>query len=225
MCGAALNRTLVFPSLSPPRPSPAQAICILMAVVVSSLSAWTLLTAPELERDFYLTTPVTSILVRVAVAFFVWDVYVCCTEWAGWAYLAHACACLLVFAAALKPTLHYMAAVTLLFEASTPFLHARRAMIQAQSASGPLFQAVQLAFAASFFLARIGVGYWKCGVWWLQTNAVVASGGAHNPAIFRMYQALCLFLCGLNGWWGVQILAQAGGSGASPVARGVKKRE
>jgi hypothetical protein len=234
---------LLEPIPHPYASSLSQAICILMALAVTALSLQSLLSADAaaLQSDFFVTTDVTHVLVRIAVAFFLWDTYVCLTEWAGWAYLAHALACLCVFTCALKPMLHYMAAITLLYEASTPFLHVRSAMIQAGTTDGPIFQALQLSFAASFFIARIVVGYWKCYQWWWQVEAyisAVSSGVATGmsvpvgvgslstvistvPSVLRMYQALCLFLSALNGYWFLQIAQRA--FSAAPAKSKAKK--
>lgn len=202
-----------------------QVVCISMAVAVTVLSIQTLLSpeAATLQSDFFAVTPTTTVLVKLAVAFFCWDLYVCLTEWAGWAYLGHALACLCVFTCALRPMLHYMAAVTLLYEASTPFLHLRLGMIQSDAATGPLFHVVQLAFALSFVLARIVIGYWKCWTWWWQVETFLSSASAAGvtPAVLRMYQAACLFLSALNGWWAVQIAQKA--VGGAPAKDKLKK--
>jgi hypothetical protein len=118
-----------------------------------------------------------------------------------------------------RPFLHYMGLVTLLFEASTPFLHVRKALIQAGGGSGRAFAVIQALFAATFVATRIVFGYWKCwapGEWFSQMNALVEAGGAHSVAVVRLYQVNCFVLSALNGFWAWQILAagrKRGGSG------------
>lgn len=64
-----------------------------------------------------------------------------------------------------------MAFVALIMELSTIFLHARKGLIQAQLGHGLLFRMTELAFAGSFFWARIIVGFggsyqWQVSCWW-----------------------------------------------------------
>ena len=101
--------------------------------------------------------------------------------------------------------------VTLLFEASTPFMHARQLLISAKASDGPLFAATQVAFAGVFFACRIAYGLFACGRWWVNMQALLASGGiaqGHAPMV-RMYQVLCTVLCGLNVFWFGQMVAKA----------------
>lgn len=195
-----------------------------MALEVTALSLAGLARADEraLFADLYGSTPLTAHLVRVAVGYFTWDVVACVLDGAAPAYHAHGWACLFVFVAALRPFLHYMAMVALAFEASTPFLHARTTLIATGRATGAAFHAVQAAFAATFFLSRIANGYWQFGRWWGLMQALVASGRAHSVAVVRVYQALCVFLCALNGYWFALIvykgLAGGGRRAATPRA-------
>lgn len=106
-----------------------------------------------------------------------------------------------------------MAGVCLLFEASTPFMHARLSLIAADAAKGPLFSVVQLLFAATFFATRIAYGYWRCLLWWISVERLLAAGAIHSVPMLRVYQAACIFLCGLNGFWFSKMLAMAFGGG------------
>ena len=61
--------------------------------------------------------------------------------------------------------IHYMGLVSLFFEASTPFLHLRKGLIQSGRGSGKLFAFAQGGFALMFFLSRILFGYYECFYW------------------------------------------------------------
>jgi hypothetical protein len=117
-----------------------------------------------------------------------------------------------------------MGMVTLLFEASTPFLHVRLTLIQAKAAGGRLFSVVNLAFAAAFFAARIVFGLYKCwapGQWFWQMEDLLASGRAHVPSIVRVFQVSCAVLSALNVFWAAQIVKGAlGGGGKKKRAAG-----
>jgi hypothetical protein len=197
-----------------PSPSPAarrklaaeartKIIATLMALEVSILGLYGLCTAEgaSLFHDLYSSSYLTDHIVRVAVGYFAWDVVACVLDGEALAYHLHGWACLAVFVAALHPFLHYMSMVALSFEASTPFLHARALMITRGNTKGAAFKAMELLFVGSFFATRIGNGYYQFYRWWGSVEALLASGGAHNPAIVRMYQGLCMFLAVLNGYW------------------------
>lgn len=192
-----------------------------MAVYVSALSIWGLLqpSAAALRADLYAETALTRHLVNVAVAFFLYDCVLVPLDGAGAVFAVHGAACLFVFVGALHPFLHYMAMVVLLFEASTPFLHARAALIDSGRASGAVFALVQGAFAATFIAVRIVVGWSVAWWWWWAVEALLARGAVHDVAIVRAYQAMCLVLSGLNGWWASAILAAACGGGRKGAKR------
>lgn len=154
-----------------------------------------------LRHNLEAEVPLTRHLCNVAVGYFLWDLTYCWND--GAVYVVHGVACLAVFAGALRPFLHHMALVTLLFEASTPFMHLRRILIDSDEASGLVFSLVHHAFAATFFASRIAHGLFACALWWREVEGALASGslGAERAPMVRMYQALCLLLCGLNMFW------------------------
>jgi hypothetical protein len=104
-----------------------------------------------------------------------------------------------------------MAMVTLLFESSTIFMHARLSFIEARAAEGPLFAVAQWGFVGTFFFSRIAHGLWACGRWWLSMEAGLAAGtiAAERVPIVRMYQLLCTLLSGLNVYWFARIARAA----------------
>ena len=167
------------------------------------------------------STPLTEHLVRVACGFFLWDAWVSWADGFGAAYVFHGLACLAVFGLALRPAMHSMALVALGFEASTPLLHARLLLIAAGRARGRLFAATVYGFAATFFVARIAIGYWASYHWAADMLAELAAPptprGA-RPAVILAYMALNVALNALNGYWFLQIAAVAlGGSGGKAV--------
>lgn len=113
-----------------------------------------------------------------------------------------------------------MSQVVLLFEASTPFLHARKFMLQAGYTTGAWatpFMVVQASFAVAFFVSRILVGYVLVGAWALDLVAGLQAGTLHNPSVVKLYLGMSTALCALNGFWFFQI-AQAAVRGSTPGA-------
>ena len=174
-----------------------------MALHVSLGSLYGLLspaTASALRHSLEAEVPLTRHLCSVAVGYFLWDLLYC---WDGLVFIVHGVACLAVFAGALRPFLHHMALVTLLFEASTPLLHLRRIMIDSNATDNAWYPLVNGAFSATFFAARIAHGLYACARWWVEVEAALATGGLAPDRLpmVRMYQVLCLLLSGLNVYW------------------------
>jgi uncharacterized protein YjeT (DUF2065 family) len=114
----------------------------------------------------------------------------------------------------LQPFLHYMALVTLLFEASTPFLHARDALLKAGLHESPLFAAANWCFLLSFAASRVLFGLYAIfapGQWWSAMEALVARGDARlrGVSVVRVYQVCAVLLSALNLVWMARILASA----------------
>ncbi len=211
------------------------------AVYVSALSLAALLAGGEAERlrlDPFASSPATARLMRAAAAFFAYDV----ATLALWdradaepVFLAHGALCLWVFACSLRPFLHYMGLVTLLFELSTPFLHAREALLAAGRSGGAAFAVVNWLFASSFIGSRIAFGLFAIfapGRWWSQMEALVASQGgggggggeaASLVAVVRGYQVCAVLLSALNVMWAVRIVR--GGCKSRGVAEGAKAKK
>lgn len=104
-----------------------------------------------------------------------------------------------------------MGLVTLLYEASTPFLHTRKLLIQANYTKGIFFTITTNGFALSFFASRIVYGLYKCwypGQWNSQMMELLQDkNDSHNPHIIYMYQVCCVALSLLNIYWMYAILA------------------
>jgi hypothetical protein len=102
-----------------------------------------------------------------------------------------------------KPMLHHMAMVTLLYESSTLFMHARASLIEAKNAEGALFFVANTGFALTFFLSRIVSGLYFCSEWWraMEEEVPFMHPGGERLVTVRMYQVLCTILSGLNVYW------------------------
>jgi hypothetical protein len=189
-----------------------------VGLYVTLLGLYGMWVSPELETDPYGSTPLSWHLMRVAVSFFVWDLGICVLDRLPLVWYLHGFCCFCVYSASLRPFLHYMGFVTLVFEASTPFLHIRKGMIDAGKGSGTLFTVAQGMFALTFFASRILLGYWKCwgpGMWNTQMEALLESGNAHIPAVVRMYQVNCVVLSALNAYWMFDIIRLGLGFGGA----------
>lgn len=94
-----------------------------------------------------------------------------------------------------------MALHVLLFEASTPFLHLRKALIQAGAGSGLLFLAVNFAFSATFIAFRLVLVAPELAAFMRRMLALLEpGGGARSPdAVVAMLTMAC-GLTLLNAW-------------------------
>jgi hypothetical protein len=173
------------------------------------------------NRPLTHTTPPPFTLRRPLPQYFAWDCAICLLDGFGAAFIFHGVACLLVFTVALTPFMHYMAYVALLFEASTPLLHARRMLIMAGATEGRLYSATQAAFAAVFFAVRIAFGWVSCAVWFARMAREIAPGGVAHPQapLMLLYAVLCGGLSLLNGVWMREMLVVAFGGGKPAVKR------
>jgi hypothetical protein len=179
-----------------------RAISIVFALTTASAATWTLLTAaPELRTSLYGHDDRAQALFAAAAGYFLWDVVVCLVEGWGGAFLAHAVSCLFVFGGGLRPFLHWMGCVCLLFEWSSPFMHSMRIMQSLGLDQGTPFTLVGAAFTATFFVARIAVGLPASALWWGDMLALIHSGRAHSDALAAGFLACNALLCGLNVYW------------------------
>ena len=185
---------------------------VIMAFHVTSVSLFALTLSPSvraLGNNLYGEVPLTRHLINVSVGFFLWDLGIVVLDGMAAEYVIHAVACLLVFAAAQRPFLHNMAAVVLLFEASTPFLKLREALLSADMAEGVLFKLNNLVFSLSFFLVRIVFGYWRGVHFWIQIETQIHNGLIQNVPIARLYECLSGGLTILNTIWMLRIVKGA----------------
>lgn len=194
-------------------------VCSAMAVYVVALAAWGLTSSPAdaalLEAPFS-TTPLTRHLCLFSASFFAWDAIACALDGQAAAFHAHAWGCFLVFSLALRPLQQYMSMHVLLFEASTPFLHGRQALVRIGAGGGALYYALTAAFSVSFIAFRLVL---VAPVLAAFVGRMLALARAEDvapervPAIFLML-ALAGGLTCLNLFWGWQIIALWARAGA-----------
>lgn len=179
------------------------------ALYASVLAGYVLLFDCPDPHDLYAVHPlVHTWVVGAAVGFFTWDVFMCLTEGWGAAFLMHGVAVLSVYLAGLYGFVPFMACVCVLYEASTPFLHARKVMITLGWAKTHpvVFGHLTTAFGLVFFLARIVVGLATSISWWTDMLTHLEDGTYHSFPVFIMYLVCNVLLSGLNIWWFSQMV-------------------
>jgi hypothetical protein len=177
--------------------------------------------AERLENDTFASTVESTHLMRVACAYFVWDVATLFNDFNDdvVVWLLHGGLCLWVFLTSLTPFLHHMGYVTLIFEISTPFLHLRKYLLQAKLTNTILFGYVQSLFGVLFILSRIVFGCYKMygpNQWWWKMQSLLAESVDGNvqgvskttisTSIVYFYQICCVTLTLLNITWANTIL-------------------
>jgi hypothetical protein len=223
---AALNGDGKLPSAADQaRDARTKVIAVVHALLVTGIALyglwWRRADYLFLRSDVDAGTPLTQQLGYMAASYFLWDVVVVAIDGYSVEWHIHAWMGLAVFSASLRPFLHWMSLVTLTYEASTPFLHLRKLLIQRGAGHGALFTATQLLFAATFFLSRIVHGWYECGRWALQMSALLRAGALRSVPIVGMYMVLCVTSCVLNAMWAWQIAASAARRG--PKARPARR--
>lgn len=177
-----------------------------------------------LRSNVYGQSALTTHILHVSVAYFIWDLMVCAIDGFGLAFWVHAITCFCVLATSMHPMMHYMVLVTVFAELSTPFLYIRKVMIQAGMGSGPLFTVAETLFALTFLGARIAFGYYECTLWFFRMVSLLKTPGAvHSHAVVYMLMFFCLVINVLNGVWGQQILLLALHVGGKKSKKSEKK--
>jgi hypothetical protein len=190
--------------------------------VFASLSAmWVLWTCDgQLSTELYQMDERAQFTFAVAVGFFLWDIYVCVAYNWGWMFIVHGVLGCFVYLAGLRPFLHHIGMVSLLYETSTIFMHLRRFAIAYdwnRMVPGVIDQ-LSWAFAFAFFVARILIGLTSSVLWWIQMYDYVLVGRAHSVLVYSLYVASNLVFCGLNINWFRQIVQTACRSRGSKTA-------
>jgi len=135
----------------------------------------------------------------VAAGYFLWDTFICIKHGWGFGYIMHGVLCAGCYVIVMHPFVHYHATLFLLFELSTPFLHARGLLIDLKHTKTKLFPAVNYIFAFVFFCVRICWGLpfsWRTitkPLW----NAVVAGTPASEHGVPNW--AAAYVWVGMNG--------------------------
>jgi len=177
--------------------------------------------AERLENDPFASTAESMHLMRVACAYFLWDVATLVNDFNDdiLVWFLHGGLCLWVFLTSLTPFLHHMGYVTLIFEISTPFLHLRKYLLQAKLQNTIAFGYIQSIFGVSFILSRIVFGCYKMygpNQWWWKMQAFLSESVDGNiltsrktpfsTSIVYFYQMCCITLTLLNISWAYTIL-------------------
>ena len=173
--------------------------------------------AEMLQKDPFASTIESMHLMQVACAYFLWDIVTLLSDMNDDVilWLIHGGLCLWVFLTSLSPFLHHMGYVTLIFEISTPFLHARKYLLQAKLNESAIFDIIQSLFGVSFILSRIVFGcYMMYGPnqwWWKMQSLITESNAGKAPqlqsvAIIYFYEICCVSLTFLNIMWARTII-------------------
>jgi len=212
------------------------------------VAVWILATADAaMLHDFYAFDARSEQLHVWTLAFFVWDSIICVKDNYGILYILHGIAAMTVYLAGLKRGgfLHWMGPAVILFEASTPFLHMRKAYYgsigwnpKLDKAKGlvktdrvsepPTGKKLSLAFGVSFILVRLVWGIPVSILYQYQSLQLILSGEAHSVPICIMVMVLNAGFCVLNVFWFSQMIGgvlsqdddppSSGGSASGTVA-------
>lgn len=217
-----------------------KAVAVVSAVwmVYSAVTAISDPSFSSLKGHIYAGTQLTHQAMLLAAAYFTWDVVVCVWDAEPAAFIFHGAACWFIYVSALGVRVSGVAGLGgaregspasdvlpfnqaiwtwgMLFEASTPFLHLRTAMIQADAARGPLFLAVQWLFGGFFLASRIIMGYIKAYEFFGTMEAAVAARQVHSVGLVRLCEVLSFLLCGLNAYW-LYLMIRRAVSPSAPV--------
>lgn len=183
----------------------------LHAIVAVVLSLFALLESDsDIQRDrLFGTTYWSELTMIVSSGYFLWDTVVVLIFQEEATFLLHAVGCLFMYMNCLYPFIQYYGCVFLLYELSTPFMHLRTFMIQAKNSDGKMFFAAQLAFAITFFLARILIGLPTLWGWIQEMWHYYLSEQAHSSDLVLLYLFFGISLNTLNVYWFAGILQRA----------------
>eukprot|EP00697_Spironema_sp_BW2_P009933 gnl/Spiro4/24971_TR12418_c0_g1_i1.p1 gnl/Spiro4/24971_TR12418_c0_g1~~gnl/Spiro4/24971_TR12418_c0_g1_i1.p1 ORF type:complete len:314 (-),score=62.64 gnl/Spiro4/24971_TR12418_c0_g1_i1:78-1019(-) len=197
-------------------------VCTRVVAFVFTLTAlvgasYVLLIAPQSVRnDFHAEFEPARAVCAWAIGYFLWDLVVCLYEGWGWGFLMHAVCCLFVYTGSQQNFMLWMGCSCLLYELSTPFLHAVAILRAVGHDSGSLFRLCSLLFTICFGGVRI--------VWAIPINiefcktllsAVVSCsrGEACHPGysavLYVSYAVINCLLTVLNCFWFVGIVKGA----------------
>lgn len=186
------------------------------AVFASAMSLWISLTPDQAIRGWelqalYAYSPRSQFLFGVSTGYFFWDLWTILTNEGQFSvpFLIHAITCIFSYWFAQKPFLHYWGCYFLLYELSTPCLHARKAMLSLDMKSWPSFASIEKAFGMIFIFARVVVGFPVSFLFWRQMHALMTSEsfGPHNRYVVYFYLLANTSITGLNIYWTSLILS------------------
>eukprot|EP00474_Spongospora_subterranea_P008839 CRZ09297.1 hypothetical protein [Spongospora subterranea] len=174
--------------------------------------SWTALSnSPSLHTDhMFGSSPSASIVLAISSGYFVHDTIDCLRKFstAHIPYLAHHVMASLLYLAGISPCFQYWAIVLLVWEASTPFMNLRWAMIHYKMTDHRLFNAVQILFAIIFVAVRNVWGGYASFLIWMEMLPLCwpgANASLHYliPVFILMFNIL---FNTLNGYWALQIV-------------------
>ncbi|ORZ29668.1 TLC domain-domain-containing protein [Catenaria anguillulae PL171] len=116
----------------------------------------------------------------------------------GVGFLVHGVACLSVYLFSFRPFLLYFGSIFLLYELSTPFLNAHWFMDKTGWAGTKLQLANGLVFLATFFTARIALGFYSSYHFFV---AMVHVFDRIPLGLFLLYSVANVILNSLNVYW------------------------
>jgi len=194
---------------------PIRCVSFLHAVIISQGCARRLLISEydeALKTDFYGFDAESQFYFGIAAGYFLWDMLV--SIWFQWGigFVAHGISCFFVYGFSQYPFLHYWGLYFLLYELSTPFLHARWFLIAIKQ-KGAILTLIQLCFVGAFVSMRLVLGSIASYTWWGLMLKLLESGQAHSNVVVIMYLCCNVVLNALNWYWFSQILAGATGKG------------
>jgi len=206
-------------------------VAFIHASVASVLCLHAILYAPKsVFENVYALYPAAELIFSLSTGYFLWDTLTCIFGGWGIGFIAHGIACTFVYASALYPFLHYWGLFFLLYELSTPFLHARWMALQfgMHKSSPRLFAVIQYTFVIAFVLVRLVAGSYSSYFWWCEMlsllNGSYRAGGIgpiipnHSSLVVYTYLLANIILNGLNWFWFSQIIAVKSGK-PSTVAK------
>eukprot|EP01138_Halocafeteria_seosinensis_P011645 gb/GECG01011896.1/.p1 GENE.gb/GECG01011896.1/~~gb/GECG01011896.1/.p1 ORF type:complete len:381 (+),score=6.72 gb/GECG01011896.1/:1-1143(+) len=177
-------------------------VAFIHAVYVTIGGIYVLVTADtDLSSNYYGVNPVAEHVFGVAAGYFMWDLVICVYLHWGFAYIMHAVCGLLIFMGGMHPFLQYYGSIFLIFELSTPFLHARKVFLFLDKSKTSVFKFTSAAFGLTFFLARIALGLPASFVFVRDMYLHVLSGECRNVVAVITYVVINVFLMGLNITW------------------------
>lgn len=146
--------------------------------------------------------PLPHWVLSMSLGYFLWDLLLCLLypRKMGYDMLIHAVVCTAGYTLAMQPCMTYEATALLLFEWSTPFLHAYR-LAQSYQWSLKWQLYLSLTFAAMFFLFRIVWGTYFVFLRVLPQLYVHYSQGRISGAMACVASTIVLGSFGLNVMW------------------------
>eukprot|EP00873_Tetraselmis_striata_P034949 jgi/Tetstr1/455213/TSEL_042062.t1 len=180
---------------------------------------------PEMWADrLHASTHTSQSLLLVCSGYFIHDSVICIrhVQHEGGMYLLHALCCMSIYTyGAFSGLQHLYGAAFILYEASTPFVHAHWYLLRLGRSGSKLFIANGLAMLAVFFCVRNVFGNAMSVDYFLATSAVLAAPGSSRlpAATIWGYRAANVTLNLLNLIWVTKIAA-----GAAKALRKAGKR-